>query len=75
MKCAAHVILFEIIVVYLHLNSRIDVKGNSTFYTSNVPHNIPYSGNVWLGESLANLFFRAFGKRKFGELMDQPIGY
>ena len=40
MKCATDVILFEIIVVCLHINSRIDMKGNSTVYASNVPHNI-----------------------------------
>ena len=27
-------------------------------------------GKVWQTDS-----FRAFGKRKFGELIDQPIGY
>ena len=71
MKCAVDVILFEIIVVYLHLNSRINVKGNSTFYTSNVPHNILYSGKIWEMDS-----FRAFGENKFGELIDWSIiGY
>ena len=39
MKCAAHVIL---IAVYLLLISRIDMKGSSTFYISNMPHNIIY---------------------------------
>ena len=32
--------------------------------------NIPYSGKVWQIDS-----FRAFGKRKFGDLIDQPIDY
>ena len=31
---------------------------------------IPYSGEVWRIDS-----FQAFGERKFGELIDQPIGY
>ena len=31
---------------------------------------IPYSGKVWQIDS-----FHAFGERKFGELIDQPIGY
>ena len=31
---------------------------------------IPYSGKVWRIDSS-----RAFGKRKFGELIDQPIAY
>ena len=32
--------------------------------------NLPYSGKVWQIDS-----FRAFGERKFGELIDRPIGY
>ena len=31
---------------------------------------IPYSGKVWRIDS-----FRAFGERKFGELINQSIGY
>ena len=31
---------------------------------------IPYSGKVWRIDS-----FRVLGERKFGELIDQPIGY
>ena len=31
---------------------------------------LPYSWKVWRIDS-----FRAFGKRKFGELIDQPIDY
>ena len=31
---------------------------------------IPYSGKVWRIDS-----FQAFGKRKFGELIDKLIGY
>ena len=31
---------------------------------------VPYSGKVWRIDS-----FRAYGERKFGELIDQPIGY
>ena len=31
---------------------------------------IPYSGKVWRIDS-----FQTFGKRKFGELIDQPIDY
>ena len=31
---------------------------------------IPYGGEVWQIDS-----FRAFGKTKFGELIDQPIDY
>ena len=32
--------------------------------------NVPYSGKVWRIDS-----FRAFGERKFGELIDRPIDY
>ena len=31
---------------------------------------VPYSGKVWRIDS-----FRAYGERKFGELIDQPVGY
>ena len=34
------------------------------------PTKLPYSRKVWRIDS-----FRAFGERKFGELIDQPIGY
>ena len=36
---------------------------------------IPYSGKVWRGKVWRIDSFQAFGKRKFGELIDQPIGY
>ena len=33
-------------------------------------HHVPYSRKVWRIDS-----FQAFGERKFGELIDQPIDY
>ena len=42
---------------------------NENFVDSKVA-TIPYSRKVWRIDS-----FRAFGERKFGELIDQPIGY
>ena len=36
---------------------------------------ILYSGIVWWGEVWRIGSFQVFGKRKFGELIDQPIGY
>ena len=35
-----------------------------------VQNGIPYSGKAWPIDS-----FQAFGERKFGELIDQPIDY
>ena len=34
---------------------------------------IPYSLKVWWGEVRQIDLFRAFGERKFGKLIDQPI--
>ena len=36
---------------------------------------IPYSRKVWWGIVWRIDLFRAFGKRKFGKLIDQPIDY
>ena len=36
---------------------------------------LPYSGKVWRGKVWRIASFRAFGERKFDELIDQPIGY
>ena len=38
-------------------------------------YNIPYSGKVWQEKVWRIDSFRAFGERKYGELIDQPIGY
>ena len=38
-----------------------------TVYTSGSFVDIPYSGKVWWGESLANWGSRSFGEGKFGE--------
>ena len=35
-----------------------------------IKHHVPYSGKVWRIAS-----FRAFGERKFGELIDQAMSY
>ena len=43
---------------------------NNFFRKSCIHKNIPYSGKVWRIDS-----FRAFGERKLGELIDQPIDY
>ena len=40
------------------------------YSTYNVILQIPYGGKVWRVNS-----FQAFGERKFGELINQPIDY
>ena len=36
---------------------------------------IPYGGKLWWGKCWQIDSFQVFGKRKFGELIDQPIDY
>ena len=36
---------------------------------------LPYSGKVWQGNVWQIDSFQAFGKRKFGEIVDQPTDY
>ena len=36
---------------------------------------VPYSGKVWQGGKFGELTLRAFGERKFGKLIDQPIDF
>ena len=42
----------------------------SNFMSGLFQHVLPYIGKVWSIDS-----FQAFGERKFGELIDQLIGY
>ena len=43
--------------------------------TSECLNKIPYGGNIGGRKHWRIDWFRAFGKRKFGELIDQPIDY
>ena len=50
-----------------------DLKSGKATEPDNIPTwilKVPYSGKVWRIDS-----FQAFGERKFGELIDQPIDY
>ena len=38
-------------------------------------YSIPYSGKVWQGKVWQLDSFQVFSERKFGKLIDQPIGY
>ena len=50
---------------HIIINKQISVKYFETLISC-----LAYSGKVWQIDS-----FRAFGERKFDELIDQPMGY
>ena len=55
----------------LHTNHSLRTTSITRMFRADVPEKIiPYSGKVWPIDS-----FRAFGERKFGKLIDQPIDY
>ena len=57
------------------LLKKIIIRAYSLFMICAIEMRLPYSRKVWRGKVWQIDSFQAFGERKFGELIDQPIDY